>query len=173
MKKKHPKLRKDVALVTEHVGEFMQYWGFKKIHGRIWALLFLSQEPLDATRVVALLKVSKTLVSFAVKELLAYDVIRERGQGPRGTVLLEPNPDISGVILAVLQMRERKMLAKTLKSVKDIDVRAQDDGSFALDADRQQELLSMVKSATRALELLGKASPRGTEFFAALAKLSL
>lgn len=151
----------------------MQYWGFKKIHGRIWALLFLSREPLDATRIVSLLKVSKTLVSFAVKELLEYDVIRDMGQGPRGTILLAPNPDISSVILAVIQMREAKMITKTLKSVREIDTKVVEDPHYLLDLKRHAQLLTMVKSASKALDLLGKAGTRGTDFFTGLAKLSL
>lgn len=173
MKKKGPKLRPDIARVTQDVGEFIQYWGFKKIHGRIWALLFLSKEPLDATRILSLLRVSKTLVSFAVKELLDYQVIREAGRGPRGTVLLEPNPDISGVILAVLLMRERKMLSQTMKSAKDIDSSIPNDLIFALDPKRKEQLVSMIRSATTALDLLTKAGPKGTDFFSMLAKLSI
>ncbi|MEO5668334.1 MAG: hypothetical protein ABIR96_09765 [Bdellovibrionota bacterium] len=173
MQNKVVKLRADVARLSEDVGEFIQYWGFKRIHGRIWALLFLSKEPLDATRIVALLKVSKTLVSFAVKELLDYSVICEVGQGPRGTVLLGPNPDISGVIQSVLKMRERKILAQTLKSAQEIDTSLQQDSSYILDPKRKKQLLVMVKSASKALDLLAKAGPRGTDFFALLAKLSL
>jgi DNA-binding transcriptional regulator GbsR (MarR family) len=48
------------------VAQFMQYWGFKKIHGRIWTHLFTSQKPLDSITLMSRLKVSKGLMSLAI-----------------------------------------------------------------------------------------------------------
>jgi DNA-binding transcriptional regulator GbsR (MarR family) len=103
-------LSPELQALADSVGKFIQYWGFKAIHGRIWTLLFLSEEPLSSVELSRYLKVSKTLLSFSVNELLGYQVIHEVGKGPRRTVYLRANPNISSVILNVLRNRERLMI---------------------------------------------------------------
>ncbi|MFN8944090.1 MAG: GbsR/MarR family transcriptional regulator, partial [Pseudobdellovibrionaceae bacterium] len=84
--------------LTDQIGLFIEYWGFKKIHGQIWSHIFLSKTPLDATTLVKRLGVSKALVSLAIKDLVQYDVIQVVGQGEKRTILFQSNPDLISVI---------------------------------------------------------------------------
>ena len=38
-----------IGLVSETMGELVEFWGFKASMGRIWACLYLSSQPLTAT----------------------------------------------------------------------------------------------------------------------------
>ena len=38
-------------LLSDAIGRLMEFWGFKRHMGRIWTVLYLSDEPLGATRV--------------------------------------------------------------------------------------------------------------------------
>lgn len=98
--------------LAEQIGEFIHYWGFKRVHGRIWTHLYLARRPLDAADLVRQMKISKALVSISLRELLEYDVIEEVGKSPKGTQLYRTNPDILTVILSVLRQREKRMLAR-------------------------------------------------------------
>ncbi len=98
--------------LAAEVGDFICYWGFKKIHGRLWTHVYLSKEPLDAGVLMRRLGVSKALISLSLNDLLKYDVIQESGKSPRGTQTYKANPDVLDVILNVLRRRERKMLNK-------------------------------------------------------------
>ena len=40
------------ALVSDIVGRIIEFWGFKRNMGRVWAVLYLSHEPLTAQEVV-------------------------------------------------------------------------------------------------------------------------
>lgn len=64
-----------IETLAEQVGSFIQYWGFKKIHGQIWTHVWLAKNPIDATTLVLRLEVSKALISLAIKDLVHYDVI--------------------------------------------------------------------------------------------------
>jgi DNA-binding transcriptional regulator GbsR (MarR family) len=108
----------ELDATAERVGEFIQYWGFKRIHGRIWTHLYLSSVPLDATTLVRRLAVSKALVSFSIHDLLEYNVIREVARGRGRTVLYEANPDVTGVILNVVRLRELKMMSTVREAVE-------------------------------------------------------
>ena len=88
----------ELDALAEQVGEFIQYWGFKKVHGRIWTHLWLSDHPLDAGDLGKRLQISKALVSMSIADLLEYDVIQEVGRGEQGTTLYRSNPDQTQVI---------------------------------------------------------------------------
>ena len=109
-----PELRDTADLI----GEFIQYWGFKKVHGRIWAYLFLAETPLNTRQLVELLKISNALVSISVAELLKYDVILEAGKGRNGVLLYRANPDVGAVIAGVLRNREQKLLERIQVSAR-------------------------------------------------------
>lgn len=98
--------------LAEQIGEFIHYWGFKRVHGRIWTHLYLAKRPLDAADLVRQMKISKALVSISLRELLEYEVIEEVGKSPKGTHLYRTNPDILKVILSVLRQREKRIIAR-------------------------------------------------------------
>ncbi|TVQ80749.1 MAG: hypothetical protein EA369_01990 [Bradymonadales bacterium] len=102
----------EVKDLVDQIGDFIEFWGFKNVQGRIWAHLFLSDEALDAAELMKRLEISKALVSISIKEMLEYDVIEEAGKSERGTTLYGPNYDQESVILNVLRRRERLMLSR-------------------------------------------------------------
>jgi DNA-binding transcriptional regulator GbsR (MarR family) len=104
--------------LADEIGDFICYWGFKKIHGRLWTHIYLANQPLDAGLLMRRLKVSKALISLSLNDLLKYEVIHENGKSPRGTQTYVANPNVLDVILNVLRRRERKMLTKAETSHK-------------------------------------------------------
>jgi HTH-type transcriptional regulator, glycine betaine synthesis regulator len=60
----------------EAVGAVIAYWGFKNNHGRIWAFLYLRDEPHTAAEIQDQLKLSKGAVSMLLRELEQWDVLR-------------------------------------------------------------------------------------------------
>jgi DNA-binding transcriptional regulator GbsR (MarR family) len=64
------------------------------------------------------LAVSKALVSFSIHDLLEYHVIREVARGRGRTILYEANPDVTGVILNVVRLRELKMMSTVREAVE-------------------------------------------------------
>ena len=105
---------KELENLADQIGEFIEHWGFKKIHGEIWTHIWLAKDPMDATTLVAHLQVSKALVSLATKDLLQYNVIRIVGKGSRRKILLEANRDIRSVIAKVIINREAQMLESVM-----------------------------------------------------------
>lgn len=102
----------EILQLDQQLGEFMEYWGFKRIHGRVWLHLYLADAPLDVAQLMSRLHVSKALMSFCIRDLKEYGVILEVGVAKHGTVLYSANPDLISVIQNVLRLRERPMLAR-------------------------------------------------------------
>jgi DNA-binding transcriptional regulator GbsR (MarR family) len=125
IKKKIPVLKPEYFLELSKfaslVGEFIEYWGFKKVHGRIWTYLFLAREPLSTHDLTQVLKISNPLVSRSISELLKYEVVLEAGKGPNGVLCFRANPNVSGVIATVLKNREKKLLSLIEEKCEKLD----------------------------------------------------
>jgi DNA-binding transcriptional regulator GbsR (MarR family) len=115
-KKDDQRVLTELEEFASEVGQFMEYWGFKKVHGQIWCHIYLSQKPLDAAELMRRLRISKALVSISLKELLDFAVIEEAGKSERGTRLYKAREDLGATILDTLRRRERKMMARIRSS---------------------------------------------------------
>jgi HTH-type transcriptional regulator, glycine betaine synthesis regulator len=71
-----PPLRQWEERALEAVGAIIAYWGFKTNHGRIWAFLYLRDEPHTAAQIQERLVLSKGAVSMLLRELEQWDVLR-------------------------------------------------------------------------------------------------
>jgi DNA-binding transcriptional regulator GbsR (MarR family) len=137
--------------LANEIGEFICFWGFKKIHGRIWTHIFLAHEALDAGQLMTRLKVSKALISLSLNDLLRYEVILEAHKSARGTQTYIANPNVLDVILNVLRRRERKMLARTESSHKMLETLNSDSLVGAqISLERVQALGGMIGQAQSA-----------------------
>lgn len=138
--------------LANEVGDFICYWGFKKIHGKIWTHIFLSAQPIDAGQLMQRLAVSKALISLSLNDLLRYDVILESGKSSRGTQTYVANPDVLDVILNVLRRRERKMIAKAETSHKMLSsLNPESLRRAALSSERIQAIGVIISQAQNAL----------------------
>ncbi len=145
----------EIDYLAELVGEFIEYWGFKKIHGKIWLHLYLGQEPLDASALMQKLKVSKALISISLRDLLEYEVILEKGLGPEGTRLYEANEDLNRVISQVLRQREKIMMGKiqaAFGQLKELPV--EDLLKNKIKAQRIQNLDKLIKNGEKGLNTI-------------------
>lgn len=139
--------------VVTQIGDFIEYWGFKNVHGRIWAHLFLAGCPLDSNELIVRLGISKALVSMSISDLMDYNVIRASGKSERGTTVYDCNPDLSSVIANVLRKRERRLLARLSAATRTLSSMPREmDGKCGVRHDRVEKLDNMVRTAESTLD---------------------
>ncbi len=63
-------------VVSDALGRLIEFWGFKRNMGRIWAVLYLAPEPVSARTLRTRLKVSVGSVSMTLNELQRWGVVR-------------------------------------------------------------------------------------------------
>jgi DNA-binding transcriptional regulator GbsR (MarR family) len=63
-----------------HFGEMGSRWGINRTVGQIYALLFISPEPLNADQIADTLEFSRSNVSMGLKELQAWRLVQLRHQ---------------------------------------------------------------------------------------------
>jgi DNA-binding transcriptional regulator GbsR (MarR family) len=136
------------------VGNFIRYWGFRRIHGQIWTQVYLSQSPLSGADLTRLLNVSKALVSPALAELESYKLIFQvTTASDSKTKRYKAHPEVFKVIKQILKTRERKMIKETQAEFEKVQKMVSKSNSN-IDLARLEALGSMISTATQAIDLM-------------------
>lgn len=94
-------------VVSDAVGRLMVVWGFKRNMGRVWTVLFLSDQPLTAKQLQHRLQLSSGAVSMTLSELSRWGVVHKYWvQGERRDHYVAES-NLWKMISRVLRERER------------------------------------------------------------------
>lgn len=139
---KSNKEREQLRDLAEAVGNFIRYWGFRRVHGQLWAVIFVSARSLNGTELAERLDVTKGLVSPALRELEEVGLIYVSG-GDDKTKTYSANPDVFAVIRKVIRSRERVLI----RDAHDAFARLRAGSGNGLDEARMDELGQMIGTA--------------------------
>ncbi len=160
------RLQSRVLRVADSVGEFIEWWGFKSIHGRIWALLALHRTPMSQAEVARALGVSRALVSSAIRELEDWRLARPTHDGRNApwVAIIDVWPTISDVLRSREWMLVEATRVALEAAIEEADI-ARDLGEEVLwDVDRMRTLLRLTETAQSLLRILvGLRTPRAAE----------
>ncbi|MBX7231665.1 MAG: hypothetical protein K1X29_06225 [Bdellovibrionales bacterium] len=145
---------KKIALrqLSLSIGDFIRYWGFRRIHGAIWTQIYLSITPLSCTDLTRRLGMSKALISPALVELCNYKLIKEVPSPNEKTKLYVATKNINEVIHNILKSRESvilKQITDDLSSFSAVSNRDKD-----INQEQVCSLSEMVASANLMLKIL-------------------
>ena len=140
--------------IANSVGDFIRYWGFRRIHGQLWTQIFLSRVPLSGSDLARMLKVSKSLVSPALSELMEYGLIWGTGVD-RKTKRYSAYPDVHRVICNILKTREASLIEASRKKHESLFKISDSlkDGT-SIDRSRLDFLGEMIVAAAFSIELI-------------------
>lgn len=152
-------------LVADTIGQLMEFWGFKRVLGRLWAVLFLSQRPLHAQDLAERLGLSAGAVNMGLHDLLDWGAIHRVSLRDSRKDYYQAEGNIWKLISRVLSERELHRLQsamenmetakRNLKTVKEgHEIPAEDQDELAFQIKRLEELSRLGKLGRRMLELL-------------------
>ncbi len=147
-KESNLKLRK----LSLSIGDFIRYWGFRRIHGAIWGQMYLSNTPLSCTDLTRRLGLSKALISPALEELCEYKLIMESRGPNEKTKNYVAAENLNEVIRHVLKIREEKMLNQITSDFSDFSESV--DTNLFVNQKRVKSLGEMIVTANIMLEML-------------------
>jgi len=162
-KEKQHTLWASEAAVSDVVGRLIEFWGFKRNMGRIWAVLYLSPEPLSAEDLRQCLKLSSGAVSMTLNELARWGVVRKVWvQGERKDFFAAEvqlwkmisrvfsEREKTEIVMAIESFDEALVELSKLKLSSDPKVRARAE----LQHERITQLLELAKLGKRLIETL-------------------
>src|SRR5687768_14009568 len=157
-----------ILAVCDAVGSFIEGWGFKSIHGRVWALLALSKQPVSRSEMAETLAVSRSLVSLAVAELTQYGLIRPTSDARNAPY--EASFDVWPTITDVIRNREWMLIERARVALESALAEAEyrEEARLPNDYDlgRIRLLLAMTELAQATLKaILSVRMPRTLDAF--------
>jgi HTH-type transcriptional regulator, glycine betaine synthesis regulator len=162
------KLTASEARVSEVIGRLVEFWGFKRTMGRIWAVLYLACEPLTAEQLRSALALSSGAVSMTLSELSRWGVVKKVWvQGERKDYYAA-EVQLWKMISRVFNERERSEIAHAIEAfelaLRELDTEARlskgasDPASQArvarnaMQRERVAQLLELAKLGRRLLD---------------------
>ncbi len=106
--------RRALDLVADTMAELIAFWGFKGSTGRIWALLYLSPEPLPADEIASRLGLSAGAVSMGLAELGQWGIV-ERAPSSERKRLFRAETDVWGMVKRVVRERELRLVGRAVE----------------------------------------------------------
>ena len=103
-----------------HFGEMGGRWGINRTMGQIYALLFLSDRPLNAEEITDALGVSRSNVSMGMKELEAWRLVRKRHLPGDRRDHFEAPDDIWQIVRTLAEERRKREIDPTLSMLRDV-----------------------------------------------------
>jgi DNA-binding transcriptional regulator GbsR (MarR family) len=103
-----------------HFGEMGGRWGINRTVGQMYALLFVSDHPLNAEDISDLLGLSRSNVSMGLKELDAWRLIRKRHLPGDRRDYFEAPADIWQIVRTLAEERRKREIDPTLSLLRDV-----------------------------------------------------
>ncbi|TVQ90727.1 MAG: transcriptional regulator [Deltaproteobacteria bacterium] len=142
------------ALVTGAVGDVIEFWGFKRNHGRVWALLYVRNQPMNARELREGLDLSKGAVSMITQDLEHWEVIRRVHLPGNSAWHFVAEVEFMRMISRVLQRREGTLIARVSADLDEALRLASESEDLEPEIlDRIQRMRTLATTMRRALRL--------------------
>ncbi|XXF81282.1 MarR family transcriptional regulator [Myxococcaceae bacterium GXIMD 01537] len=144
------------SIAVEAVGNVIEFWGFKRNHGRVWALLYLRDAPLTAAEIERELELSKGGVSMLLRDVERWGVIR-RVRVPQDTVWrYEAETDMVRMVTRVMEEREAAFIGRILADLEEARRLAREGTVPQERLARLEKMVTLAEQAERAVRLFLK-----------------
>lgn len=142
---KLPPLQEEFVL---HFGEMGSRWGINRTVGQIYALLFVSEKPLNAEEIAESLGFSRSNVSMGLKELQAWNLVRLKHlPGDRREYFTTPG-DMWEIVRILAEERKRREIDPTLSKLRELQLTYQAEEGDAYARQRIEELTKLIELLT-------------------------
>jgi DNA-binding transcriptional regulator GbsR (MarR family) len=101
-----------------HFGEMGSRWGINRTVGQIYALLFISQQALNADEIAETLEFSRSNVSMGLKELQSWRLVRMKHQQGDRREYFEAPADVWEIFRVLAEERRRREVEPTLSMLR-------------------------------------------------------
>ena len=140
-----------VLNACDAVGRFIEYWGFKAGHGRVWTYLTLRGQPVRQIEISTALELSRAGVSVTLAELEKLSLARRSSAAKRSP--WESQTTVWPVITDILRQREGAILKDAQTALANA-LQAIENKPGKYQPERLRELLTMTDMMHALLRLL-------------------
>ena len=155
MSKGHEAAREAELLASDAIGDVIEHWGFRRVLGRVWTVLFIAGEALPAAEIGARLQISAGAVSMSLTELQRWGVARRVWRPGERKEFFEAETDFWKMVSRVFDERERQLVESVkerLERASELLRAAPETTATRVSLDRIDRLIAFVSVAQTALD---------------------
>lgn len=154
-----PHLSNWEAVAIDAVGNVIEFWGFKRNQGRVWALLYLRDVTLTAAQIEGELDLSKGGVSMLLRDLERWGVILRVRSTSETSWRYRAETDLLKMARHVIEEREFAFIARIRSDLAEARKMAEADTTTTPpQITRLKKMESLADATERALKLFLKTS---------------
>ncbi len=132
-----------------HFGEMGSRWGINRTVGQIYALLFVSERPLNADDIASALDFSRSNVSMGLKELGAWNLVRmQHLPGDRRDYYSAPE-DVWAIFRTLAEERRKREIDPTLSLLREALMEQPASEAERHAQQRMREMHDLIELATQ------------------------
>ena len=128
-----------------HFGEMGGRWGINRTLGQIYALLFLSERPLNADEITDSLGISRSNVSMGIKELEGWRLVKKRHLPGDRREYLEAPDDIWQIVRTLAEERRKREIDPTMSLLRDVLMENPQSDPEKFAQDRMRQMHDMIE----------------------------
>jgi DNA-binding transcriptional regulator GbsR (MarR family) len=138
----------------EAVADMIEFWGFKRVLGRVWMLLYLQPQNLAAADIARLLGMSTGAVSMALKEMEQWGIVIKANRSGSRQLYYQAETNLWRMFSRVIRNREIHHLDQLARALNQCATALEGypSGGFALE--RLRTLERLVTWGSEGLRLL-------------------
>ena len=131
-----------------HFGEMGGRWGVNRTVGQIYALLFLSDRPMNADEVVDALGISRSNVSMGLKELESWRLVKKKHLPRDRRDYFETPADVWDILRILAEERRKREIDPTLSLLRDVLMETPASAQDAFAQTRMRDMHEMIELLT-------------------------
>ena len=145
------------AIAVDAVGNVIEFWGFKRNQGRVWALLYLRGEPMTAGELERELDLSKGGVSMLLRDLERWGVVRRVRLPQDSAWRYGAETDLIRMVSHVIEEREAGFIERIRADLAEARRMAEASGNVPPEhLARLEKMATLAEHVERALRLFVK-----------------
>jgi HTH-type transcriptional regulator, glycine betaine synthesis regulator len=153
----HSRLPRWEAIAVDAVGNVIEFWGFKRNQGRLWAFLYLRAESYSAGQLEKELGLSKGAVSMLIRDLERWGVILRVRTPGEVAWHYRAETDLMKMVSRVIDEREAQFLARIQEDIGEARRLAVQEPGVPKDRlERLERMAALAEQTQRALRLFIK-----------------
>ncbi|VFR17030.1 FIG00432938: hypothetical protein [plant metagenome] len=146
-----------------HFGEMGSRWGVNRTVGQIYALLFLSEKPLNADDIAETLGFSRSNVSMGLKELQSWRLVKMVHQvGDRRDYFDSPS-DVWEIFRVLVEEKRKREIEPTLTLLRDTLLEPPADAAERHAQARMKDMLELIELSTGWFDEIQRLPPETLE----------
>lgn len=142
-----------------HFGEMGSRWGINRTVGQIYALLYVSNRPLNADEIAEHLEFSRSNVSMGLKELQSWRLVKLLHQANDRREYFEPPKDVWDIFKALLEERRRREVEPTLSMLRDAMLESASTAEDRYAQERMREMYELIELSSSWFDDVQRLSP--------------